>query len=80
MTFDRHGNDQPDATTLKPGDASYSVDVLAMRRIANIAHHGGLIGLGDVYEAMNEIRKLSLPYWDKTEAERLQRDNAEERA
>ena len=45
----------------------------AIRQIANIAHHGGLIGFGDPYKAMNEIRRLSLPWWDKEECNKLQR-------
>lgn len=41
--------------------------------IANIAHHGGLTGLGD-----NDIRRLTLPYWDKAECERLQAQHLKE--
>lgn len=47
-------------------------DALVMRKIANIAHHGGLIGFGDMHDAMNEIRRLTLPYWDKDECNELQ--------
>ena len=37
-----------------------------LEQIANIAHHGGLTGLG-----VNDIRRLTLPYWDKAECSRL---------
>lgn len=40
--------------------------------IANIAHHGALLGFDDVHDAMNEIRRLSLPWWDKDECAKLQ--------
>ena len=43
-----------------------------LREIANIAHHGGLTGLGD-----SDIRKLTLPYWDKAECDRLQQEKGE---
>jgi hypothetical protein len=35
----------------------------ALRRIAAIAHEGGLIGYSDTYDALNEIRRLSQPWW-----------------
>jgi hypothetical protein len=35
--------------------------------VANIAHHGGLTGLND-----SDIRRLTFPYWDMVECERLQ--------
>lgn len=38
----------------------------AMRKVAAIAHSGGLIGL-DEDEALTAIRRLSLPYWQKEE-------------
>lgn len=47
-----------------------------IRRIANIAHNGGLIGFDDIYKAMNEIRRLSLPWCDKEDCDRLQRNGA----
>lgn len=43
-----------------------------MRQVANIAHHGALIGYEDIYEAMTEIRKLTLPWWDQKECEKKQ--------
>ena len=33
--------------------------------IANIAHHGALLGYGDKISSMNEIRRLTLSWWDK---------------
>ena len=50
-----------------------------MRRIAGIAHHGGLLDM-DVFTAVKEIRKLSLPWWDRDECGRLQRQNTTEQA
>jgi len=44
-----------------------------LEHIAAIAHHGGLIGFTEVDEALNEIRKLSLPWWNKQECGSLQR-------
>ena len=46
-----------------------------IRRIANIAHHGGLIGFKTEQEALIEIRRLTIPWWDKKEAYRLQRES-----
>jgi hypothetical protein len=46
-----------------------------LRRIASIAHHGGLLGM-DAFTAVKEIRKLTLPWWDRDECGRLQRQNA----
>lgn len=43
-----------------------------LREIANIAHHGGLIGYTTSAKAMDAIRDLSLLWWDKKECERLQ--------
>lgn len=43
-----------------------------LEQIAAIAHHGGLIGFKDEYRALNEIRRLSLPWWDMAESSRLQ--------
>lgn len=48
--------------------------IAAMRRIADIAHCGGLMGFEDIYDAMNEIRRLSLPWWDYEECDKLQRE------
>lgn len=42
-----------------------------LTRIANIAHHGGLVGLGLEPNALTEIRRLTLPYWDKVECDTL---------
>lgn len=36
-----------------------------MKRIAEIAHEGGLIGFSSESSAMDEIRRLSLEWWDK---------------
>jgi len=47
-----------------------------LTKIANMAHHGGLLGL-DVGDIMYETRRLTLPYWDKAECERLQENNDE---
>ena len=38
-----------------------------LTEIANIAHHGGLIG-----KDIKDIRGLTLPYWDMEECNRLQ--------
>lgn len=46
--------------------------VSALRRIANIAHHGALLGY-DEDSAVREIRRLSMPWWNRAEAEELQR-------
>ena len=42
-----------------------------LQQIAAIAHHGGLIGYKDICLAMDEIRKLTLPWWNKEECIRL---------
>ena len=42
-----------------------------LQQIAAIVHHGGLIKYGNIDIAMDEIRKLSLPWWDKEECTRL---------
>lgn len=44
-----------------------------LKAIARVAHHGGLIGFRDIYEAMSEIARLSLPYWDSDECADLQK-------
>ena len=44
----------------------------ALSEIANIAHHGGLIGFGTSAKAMDAIRELSRRWWDRKECERLQ--------
>lgn len=46
----------------------------ALKRIANIAHHGGLMGM-DAFTAVTEIRKISLPWWDRDDCSRLQKPN-----
>lgn len=46
----------------------------ALRRIANIAHHGGLMGM-DAFTAVREIRKISLPWWDRDECNLRQKPN-----
>ena len=38
----------------------------AMRKVAAIAHSGGLIGMSP-HDALTTIRRLSLPYWGKEE-------------
>jgi hypothetical protein len=43
-----------------------------LQTIAEIAHHGGLLGLTTMM-GMTEIRRATLPYWDVDEADRLQR-------
>ena len=45
----------------------------ALREIANIAHHGVLIGYTTSAKAMDAIRDLSLRWWDRKECERLQK-------
>ena len=45
----------------------------ALREIANIAHHGGLIGYTTSAKAMDAIRELSRRWWDRKECERLQK-------
>lgn len=43
-----------------------------LEQIAAIAHHGPLIGFSDEYAALNEIRRLSLSWWDMSECSRLE--------
>lgn len=45
-----------------------------LKRIASIVHHGGLLGFITETSAMTEIRKITLPHWDKNEADKLQRE------
>lgn len=40
--------------------------------IANISHHGALIGKSDIYDAFNEIRRLTIKHWDSSECCRIQ--------
>jgi hypothetical protein len=47
-----------------------------LREIANIAHHGGLLGFKTQGDALSEIRKLTLQYWDQAECEKLQNGGA----
>lgn len=42
-------------------------------KIANISHHGSLIGYSNIYDAMREIRKLSIGYWDIDKCHTLQK-------
>lgn len=44
----------------------------SLREIANIAHHGGLIGYNTSAKAMDAIRDLSMRWWDRKECEHLQ--------
>jgi hypothetical protein len=45
----------------------------ALREIANTAHHGGLFETGrSIGNALKNIRRLSLPFWDKEECNKLQ--------
>lgn len=44
-----------------------------LKKIASIAHHGSLIGYTDPLEALNEIRRLSVDWWDKEECNKLQK-------
>ena len=46
-----------------------------LKQIAAVSHHGGLIGFEDERDCLNEIRKLSLFWWDKVECSRLQRES-----
>ena len=48
-------------------DAARAEERALLVEIANIAHHGKLIGKDE-----NDIRRLMLPYWDKDECSRLQ--------
>lgn len=43
-----------------------------LARVANIAHHGGLLGFTTTDTAMREIARLTLAFWDKDECHRLQ--------
>lgn len=45
---------------------------VTLEQIAAIAHHGGLIGFANENECLNEIRRLSLRWWDMAESSRLQ--------
>ncbi len=38
----------------------------ALSAVARIAHSGGLSGMSE-YDALNAIRRTTLPYWDTTE-------------
>lgn len=37
----------------------------ALKQIASIVHHGGLIGFADENACLNEVRRISLKWWDK---------------
>lgn len=50
-------------------EAAESVNIL--QRIASISHNGALIGFDDQLTALTEIRRITLPYFDKTEATRV---------
>lgn len=45
-----------------------------LEQIAAVAHHGGLIGFADEHACLNEIRRLSLRWWDMAECSKLQRN------
>lgn len=55
------------------------LDVLraALEQIAAVAHHGGLIGFKDEHTCLNEVRRLSLPWWDMAESSRLEVEQEE---
>jgi hypothetical protein len=44
-----------------------------LRQIAAVVHHGGLIGYSDQLRCLNEIRRISLRWWDADECNRLQK-------
>jgi len=44
-----------------------------LTEVANIAHHGGLTGHGT-----NDIRRITLPYWNTAECDRLQKETDNE--
>jgi len=50
---------------------------VVLRMIANIAHHGGLIGFKTDESALMQIRDLSLDWWDESECARLQKPTAD---
>lgn len=67
----------PNQTTIRDGilqlaDTS-QLELLVIRHVANIAHHGGLLGIKSDSDAMDEIRKLTIPYWDKEQCSKLQK-------
>ena len=41
-------------------------------KIANMVHHGGLLGYNDTATLLTDLRMLTLPYWDKEECDKLQ--------
>lgn len=44
--------------------------VKVLERIAELAHRGGLLGYRNETDCLNEIRRLSLPWWsNKAEEE-----------
>lgn len=44
----------------------------ALEQIAAVAHHGGLLGFADENARLNEVRRLSLRWWDAAECSRLE--------
>jgi hypothetical protein len=42
-----------------------------MRGVANLAHHGALLGYREAAEALTPIRALTVDYWDMAECDRL---------
>lgn len=65
-----HGDDEAEANTRLIVEAPEMLE--ALREIADIAHHGGLIGYNTSAKAMDAIRELSQRWWDRKECERLQ--------
>lgn len=48
-----------------------------LEQIAAVAHHGALIGFADEHACLNEVRRLSLPWWDMAECSRLEVESEE---
>ena len=71
-TTKRMADSPPDATSVVLTEDALSDESDTLRRIADIAHHGGLIGFSDIHAAMAEIRKLSQKWWDKDKIKPLQ--------
>ena len=45
-----------------------------LSKIATVSHYGGLLGLSES-SALVEIRKLTIPYINQEQADRLQRES-----
>ena len=62
----------PYCRRIKELQAKYDALEALLIEVANIAHHGGLIGKDE-----SDLLRLTLPYWDIAECEKLQRQENE---